>query len=96
MIKTSRAKRKSQTHFEQVPLEVVKKMLGGEAVKTDTAGTNNLIEETALRETEPYSQAARSIAKADIKPKAAGRPREVVHAGHGPRVAAPIVRPTRG
>jgi hypothetical protein len=51
MIKTSRAKRKVQTHFEQVPLEVVKKVLGVEAVKTP----------------------ARSIAKADIKPKAAGR-----------------------
>jgi hypothetical protein len=47
MIKTSRAKRKSQTHFEQVPLEVVEKLLGGEAVKTDRAGPSNLIVETA-------------------------------------------------
>jgi hypothetical protein len=75
MIKTSGGKRKSQTHFEQVPLEVVKARLGGEAVKTDRAGTNNLVVETAPRKTEPNSRAARSIAKADIRPKAAPRPR---------------------
>jgi hypothetical protein len=76
MIKTSRAKRKAQTHFEQVPVDVVKrKVLGGEAVKTDRAGPSNLIVETAQSKTEPSSLAARSIAKADIMPKAAGRPR---------------------
>jgi hypothetical protein len=75
MTKTSRAKRKSQTHFEQVPLEVVKARLGGEAVKTGRAGTNNLVVETAPRKTEPHGRAARSIANADFKPKAAGRPR---------------------
>jgi hypothetical protein len=72
MIKNRRARRKSQTHFEQVPLEVVKKVLSGEAVKTDTAGTNNLIVETAPRETKPYSL-PRSIGTADRKPKAAAR-----------------------
>jgi hypothetical protein len=75
MIKTSRAKRKSPTYFEQVPLEVVKKVLGGDAVNTDRARTNNLIVETAVKKTEPYRAAARSIAKADITPKPAGRPR---------------------
>ncbi len=74
MIKTSRAKRKPQTHFEQVPLEVVKKVLGGEAVKTDRVGTNNLTVRTAPRKTQP-SSLTRSIAKADMKPKAARRPR---------------------
>jgi hypothetical protein len=74
MIKTSRAKRKSRTHFEQVPLEVVKKVLGGEALKTDKAGTNALTVETAPRKTRPYSL-TRAIAKVDTKPKAAGRPR---------------------
>lgn len=74
MIQTSRAKRKSPTYFEQVPLEVVKK-LRGDAVNTDRAGTNNLIVETALKKTEPYHVAARSIAKAHITPKPAGRPR---------------------
>ena len=74
MIKTSRAKRKPRTHFEQVPLELVKKVLGGEAVKTDKAGTNDGIVETAPRKTRPYTL-TRSIARADTKPKAAGRPR---------------------
>ena len=73
MIKTSRAKRKAQTHFEQVPVEVVKrKVLGGEAVKTDRAGTNDPMVETAPTKTGPYSLAIRSIAKANIKPKGAG------------------------
>lgn len=74
MIKNSRARRESRTHFEQVPLEVVKKVLGGEAVKTDKARTNDVMVETAPRKTRPYAL-ARSIAKADTKPKAAGRPR---------------------
>jgi hypothetical protein len=59
MIKTSRAKRKSLTHFEQVPLDAVKKALGVD---------------TASRETRPH-RLTRSIAKTDTKPKAAGRPR---------------------
>ena len=73
MIKTSRAKRKSQTHFEQVPVEVVRrKVLGGEAVKTDRAGMNDPMVETAPTKTEPYSLATRSIAKVNMKPNAAG------------------------
>jgi hypothetical protein len=73
MIKTSRAKQKAQTHFEQVSVEVVKrKVLGGEAVKTHRAGTNNPMVETTPTRTEPYSLATRSIAKANMKPKAAG------------------------
>jgi hypothetical protein len=79
MIKTSRAKRKSQTHFEQVPLEVVEKLLGGEAVKTDRAGPNNLIVETAQTKTEPYSLAARSIAKrTSCRKRRAGRDRSLL------------------
>jgi hypothetical protein len=74
MIKTSRAKRKPRTHFEQVPLEVVKKVLGGEAARIDTAGSKALAVETAPGKTRPYSL-TRAIAKADTKPKAAGRPR---------------------
>jgi hypothetical protein len=53
MIKTSRAKRKFQTHFEQVPLEVVKTLLGRKAVKTDRARTNSLLAETPSRKPEP-------------------------------------------
>jgi hypothetical protein len=79
MIKTSRAKRESQTHFEQVPLEVVKKVLGGEAVKTERAGTNNLVVETAPRKKKPHRLAARSIAKAESsRRRPAGRDRSSV------------------
>jgi hypothetical protein len=75
MIKTSRAKRKSPTYFDQVPLEVLKKLLGRDAVNTDRAGTNNLIVETPVKKNEPYGVAARAIAKGHITPKPAGRPR---------------------
>jgi len=74
MIKTGLAKRKSRTYFEQVPLEVVRKVLGVDAVKTDGVGTNNGPVRPASRKAQPY-RPARSIAKADSKPKAAGRPR---------------------
>ena len=72
MVKTGGAKQKAQTHFEQVPLEVVEKVLGREAVRTH-GGTKRL-RETAARTTKPHSPAG-SIAKAAIKSKGAGRPR---------------------
>ena len=51
-MKTSDVKTKSETHFEQVPLEVVKKIAGGEESK-ETAGTDNLIIERVPVKTEP-------------------------------------------
>jgi len=53
--KTSRSKRKSKTHFEQVSLEVVKKIADREASRTEKAGTGKVIVEPAFRKTEPYS-----------------------------------------
>lgn len=73
MVKTSRAKRTSRMHFEQVPLEVVEKVLGSEAVRTARAGTNSFTVKTSPRTAEPYRLRARSIAKAHVKSKAAGR-----------------------
>jgi len=75
MMNTRNAKQKPRTHFEQVPLAVVKKVIDAEAVKPAKTGAKNLIVETAPSKTEPYSLPAHSIAHADIKPKAAGRPR---------------------
>jgi hypothetical protein len=47
MIKTSRAKRKSQTHFEQVPVAVVKKVLvGSEAMKRDLTARSIALPDT--------------------------------------------------
>jgi len=51
MKKTSEAKRKSGTHFEQVPLEVVKKIADA---KKEKAGRDNVIVEPAFKKTEPY------------------------------------------
>jgi len=72
MVKTDGAKQKAQTHFEQVPLEVVEKVLGREAVQTN--GGTKRIRETAARTTKLPSPAG-SIAKAAIKSKVAARPR---------------------
>jgi hypothetical protein len=74
MTNTRNAKQKPRMHFEQVPLPVVKKVIA-EAVKPAKTGAKNLIVEAASSKTEPYSLPAHSIAHADIKPKAAGRPR---------------------
>jgi hypothetical protein len=75
MMNTRNAKQKPRAHFEQVPLTVVKKVIGEHAVKPAKTGAKNLIVETAPSKTEPYSLPARSIADADRKPNAAGRPR---------------------
>ncbi len=72
MVKTNGAKQKAQTHFEQVPFDVVEKVLGREAVRTH-GGTKRL-RETAARTIEPRSPAG-SIAKAAIKSKGPIRPR---------------------
>ena len=70
MVKTGGAQKKAPTHFEQVPLKVVEKVLGREAVRTN-GGTKRL-RETAERTTTPHSPAG-SIAKAAITPMGAGR-----------------------
>ena len=72
MVKTNGAKQKAPTHFEQVPLKVVEKVLGREAVRTH-GGTKRL-RETAARTTKPHSPAG-SIAKAAINSKGPIQPR---------------------
>ena len=71
MVKTGSATQNAQTHFEQVPLDVVEKVLGREAVRRH-GGTKHP-GGTAARRTKPQSP-ARSIAKAAIKSKGAGWP----------------------
>jgi hypothetical protein len=72
MVKTGGAKQKAQTHFEQVPLDVVEKVLGREAVRT-LGGTKRL-RQMAARAIQRHSPAG-SIAKAAIKSKGPIRPR---------------------
>ena len=72
MVKNGSAKQKAQTHFEQVPLNVVEKVLGRDAVRP-IGGTKRL-RETAVRIAKSHSPAG-SIARAAIKSKVAGRPR---------------------
>jgi hypothetical protein len=56
MVKTGGAKQKAQTHFEQVPLKVVEKVLGREAVRTNE-GTKRLVK----RLREPLSRTAGQV-----------------------------------
>jgi hypothetical protein len=53
-MKNSDAKPKSGMHFEQIPLEVVKKIAGQEGSK-ETAEIDNLTIERVPVKTEPYS-----------------------------------------
>ena len=55
MVKTKDAKRKPRTHFEQVPLAIVKKITDGAASKAEEAGPDNMTIERTPRKTEPYN-----------------------------------------
>jgi hypothetical protein len=46
MTKRSQAVRKPRTHFEQVPLEVVKKIAEGDVSTDEEAGTDDVIVES--------------------------------------------------
>jgi hypothetical protein len=56
-MKKNDLKPKSGTHFKQVPVEVVKKIIGREGSK-ETGNTDNLIIERVPVKTEPYSMPA--------------------------------------
>jgi hypothetical protein len=55
MSKKSHAPRKSPTHFKQVPLKVVKRLVGGANPTTKKSRPDNLIVETGRTKTECYS-----------------------------------------
>jgi len=55
MKKTKDAKRKPRTHFEQIPLKVVRKIADGAALKAEPVLPDNMVVEPASRKTEPYN-----------------------------------------
>ena len=63
MTKASRAKRKSRTYFEQIPVARVKQIVDQEASETGKAGAGNLVVEAPASKTEPYSVPARLLRK---------------------------------
>ena len=66
-MKTKDIKPKSGTHFEQIPLAIVKKITGSEE-PTEKAGTDNLTIERVPGKnvkTEPYSMQVLSLRKAE-------------------------------
>jgi hypothetical protein len=60
MTKRSQAVRKSRTHFEQIPLEVVKKIAEGDVPKDEEAGTDNVSVESVSTKSGPGRVPARS------------------------------------
>jgi hypothetical protein len=55
MKKAPPVKRKPETHFEQIPVEVVKKIAETEGSKKKTSETKNLVFEQMSMKTEPYT-----------------------------------------
>jgi hypothetical protein len=47
--------RKRETHFQQVPLELLKKILKRQDVKIEVTTSKNVVVETQATKTEPYS-----------------------------------------
>ena len=52
--------RSAQTHFEQIPLEVVKEIAKADVSKDEKTGTDNLTVEPVSRKSEPNGVPARS------------------------------------
>ena len=52
-MKKDRATRKSETHFEQIPLEVVKKIAQGDDAGREKAGTDNAVVRRPLKRVNP-------------------------------------------
>jgi hypothetical protein len=69
-MKTSPGRRKARTHFEQVPVEIVKK-IAARPSKRQKAGSRNVTIEPAWKKTEPYSMQAGSLAP-DVTPPSTG------------------------
>jgi hypothetical protein len=49
--------RKRKTHFQQVPVELLKKILKRQNVKIEVTTPKNVVVETQATKTEPYSVA---------------------------------------
>jgi hypothetical protein len=53
MTKETKANQKSRTHFEQIPLEIVKTITAGEVPEEQKTGTDNLVFEPVSKRTKP-------------------------------------------
>jgi hypothetical protein len=61
MKKTNGATRKSRTHFEQVPIDVVKRVAKEDVSQEETAAIDKVIREPAPGKSRPPSVPARSL-----------------------------------
>jgi hypothetical protein len=52
---------KPRTHFEQIPLDVVRKVAERDLSKKHKTGDGKVIREPAARKTEPYSMGAHGL-----------------------------------
>jgi hypothetical protein len=60
-MKTKPVKQTARTHFEQIPVAVVKKIALERAPEKKTTETGNVIAEPPTRKTEPYSMPISSL-----------------------------------
>jgi hypothetical protein len=60
MAKSNAATRKSRTHFEQVPIEVVKKLAEQDAPKPRKAGTTRVVRQPRREKKAESEQSART------------------------------------
>ena len=61
MKKTNGATRKSRTHFEQVPIDVVKRVADGDVSSEENTATDKVIRESAPGKSRPSSVPAPSL-----------------------------------
>jgi len=61
MTKKSQAVQKLRTHFEQIPVEVVKKVAEADVSKDEEAGTDDVIVESTPTKSRPVRVPARSV-----------------------------------
>jgi hypothetical protein len=61
MKKTDGATRKARTHFEQVPIDVVKRVAEADVSREENAGSDKVIRQPAPGKSQPPSVPARSL-----------------------------------
>jgi len=60
-MKRKSVKRQAVTHFEQIPVEIVKKITLEKTSLKKPTGSSNVVVEPTVRKTEPYSMPLSSL-----------------------------------
>jgi hypothetical protein len=60
-MKRKSVKRRAATHFEQIPVEIVKRIVPEKSSLKKPTGPRNVVAESPARKTEPYSMPLSSL-----------------------------------